>query len=287
MNLMTPTEKRQKFRAVLAGPRCQSPATVFDALSARIAESVGFDLGILSGSVCAATVLAAPDLAVHTLTEFADQVRRITRFSNLSLFVDADQGYGNALNVMRTVEELEHAGLAGLAIEDLIMPARFGSTADELISIDEMKGKLGAALAARRDPSLVITARTASVKIESLENTVARAKAYAATGVDAVFITGMRKIEELDAIRAQVRIPIILGTAPALKRAEVEARGVRFMLQGHPPLAAMIKALHDVYTHLHGGGLPADYKAHLATPEQMERVLGGDNYKKWQEAYLR
>ena len=287
MNPMTPTEKRQKFRAVLAGSRLRSPATVFDALSARIAESVGFDLGILSGSVCAATVIAAPDLAVHTLTEFADQIRRITRFSSLSLFVDADQGYGNALNVMRTVEELEHAGLSGLAIEDLVMPARFGSTADELISVEEMKGKLRAALAARRDPSLVIVARTASVKIDSLENTVARAKAYAATGVDAVFVTGMRKIEELDAIRAEVRIPIVLGTAPALKRQDVEARGVRFMLQGHPPLAAVIKSLHDVYTHLHGGGSPADYKAHLATPEQMERVLGGDNYKKWQEAYLR
>src|SRR5690242_11445541 len=183
---MTPTEKRQRLRAVLAGPRCQSPATVFDALSARIAESVGYELGILSGSVCAATVLAAPDLAVQTLTEFVNQVRSITRFSNLSLYTDADQGYGNALNVMRTVEELEHAGLAGIAIEDLVMPSRFGATSDELISIDEMKGKLRAALAARRDPSLVISARTAAVKIDSLENTVARAKAYASTGVDTV-----------------------------------------------------------------------------------------------------
>jgi carboxyvinyl-carboxyphosphonate phosphorylmutase len=284
---MTPTEKRQRLRAVLAGPRCVSPATVFDALSARVAESVGYELGILSGSVCAATVLAAPDLAVQTLTEFADQVHRITRFSNLSIFTDADQGYGNALNVMRTVEELEHAGLAGLAIEDLIMPSRFGASSDELISVDEMKGKLRAALAARRDPSLIIVARTASVKIESLENTVARAKAYASTGVDAVFITGMRKIEELDAIRAEVRIPIVLGTAPALKRQDVEARGVRFMLQGHPPLAAVVKTLHDVYTHLYSGGLPADYKAHLASAEQMDKILRSDLYKKWQNEYLR
>jgi carboxyvinyl-carboxyphosphonate phosphorylmutase len=285
--MMTPTEKRQRLRAVLAGPRCVSPATVFDALSARIAESVGYELGILSGSVCAATVLAAPDLAVQTLTEFADQVRRVTRFSNLSIFVDADQGYGNALNVMRTVEELEHAGLAGLAVEDLVMPARFGSTEDELISIDEMKGKLRAALAARRDPSLVITARTASVRIEKIENVVARVKAYAATGVDAVFITGLKKLSDLDAICAAVRIPVILGTALTLTREEVEARGVRFRLSGHSAVAAAAKALRDTYAHLYAGGSPADLKSRIATPEQMEKWTGSENYKKWQEAFLR
>jgi len=284
---MTPTEKRQRFRAVLAGPRCLSPATVFDALSARVAESVGYELGILSGSVCAAIVLAAPDLAVHTLTEFADQVRRIMRYSNLSLFVDADQGYGNALNVMRTVEELEHAGLSGLAIEDLVMPARFGSTGDELISIDEMKGKLRAALQARRDPSLVITARTASVRIENIENVVARVKAYASTGVDAVFVTGLKKLDHLDAIHAAIRVPIILGTAPNLTREEVEARGVRFHLQGHPAVAAVVKALRDTYAHLYAGGAPADLKSRIATPEEMERLMGNDTYRKWQLEYLR
>ena len=284
---MTPTEKRQRLRAVLAGPRCVSPVTVFDALSARIAEAVGFEFGILSGSVCAATVLAAPDLAMQTLSEFAHQVRSVTRHTRLSIFVDADQGFGNALNVMRTVEELEHAGLSGLAIEDLVMPQRFGATSEELISIEEMQGKLRAALAARRDPSLILVARTAAVKIDSLANTVARAKAYASTGVDAVFITGMRKIEELDAIRAEVRIPIILGTAPALKRADVEARGVRFMLQGHPPVAAAAKALYETYRHLYGGGSPADLKPRIATPEQMEQWTGVAEYQRRTEDYLR
>lgn len=272
---------------MLAGPRCLSPATVFDALSARVAESVGYELGILSGSVCAATVLAAPDLAVQTLTEFADQVRRITRFSGLSLFVDADQGYGNALNVMRTVEELEHAGLAGLAIEDLVMPARFGATEDELISADEMKGKLRAALAARRDPSLVIVARTASVKIEPIESVAARVAAYASTGVDGLFITGLTRLEHLDAIRAAVRIPILLGTAPALRRDDLEARGVRFCLQGHPAVAAVVKALRDTYAHLYAGGTPADLKSRTAAPDEMERLMGGERYRNWQRDYLR
>lgn len=284
---MTPSEKRKRLRAILSGPHCLSPATVFDALSARVAESVGYEIGILSGSVCAATVLAAPDLALQTLTEFADQVRRITRASNLSLFVDADQGYGNALNAMRTVEELEHAGVSGLAIEDLVMPARFGAGgADELVSVDEMLGKLRAALSARRDPLLLIAARTASVRLEKIDSVVARVRAYAATGVDAVFVTGLKKLEDLDAIRAAVSLPIIVGTAPDLKRDDLAARGVRFCLQGHSPVAAAAKALRDTYAHLYAGGAPADLKSRIATPEEMGRFIGEETYRKWREDYL-
>ena len=193
---MTPTEKRNRLRAILKGDVCKSPATVWDALSARVAEAAGFECGILSGSVCAATVLGAPDLALQTLSEFAAQVRCITRASDLSLFVDADQGYGNALNAMRTVEELEHAGLAGLAIEDLVMPAHFARHgADELISVQEAVGKLKAALSARRDASLVIAARTASLRIEPMAQVVERARAYAGTGVDALFVTSLKKLD--------------------------------------------------------------------------------------------
>ncbi len=284
---MTPTEKRQRFRAVLAGPRIMSPATVFDALSARVAESVGYELGILSGSVCAATTIAAPDIALQTLSEFADQVRRVTRYSNLSIFVDADQGYGNALNVMRTVQELEHAGLAGLAIEDLVMPSRFGTDAEELVSVEEMTGKLRAALSARRDPQLLIAARTAAVKIEKIDDVVARVRAYAATGVDAIFVTALKQLEHLDAIRAAIKLPIIVGTALHLKREDLAARGVRFCLQGHSAVAGTVKALRDIYSHLHNGGAPAELKPRLATPEEMSRLLGEDNFKKLRDEFLR
>jgi carboxyvinyl-carboxyphosphonate phosphorylmutase len=284
---MTPTEKRRRLRAVLKGARCISPATVFDALSARVAESVGYEIGILSGSVCAATVLAAPDLALQTLTEFAGQVRRITRATDLSVFVDADQGYGNALNAMRTVEELEHAGLAGLAIEDLLMPARFGGPGrDELIPIDEMQGKLRAALSARQDPALLIAARTAALKTESVAHVVARARAYAATGVDALFLTGLKKLQDLDAVRAAVSLPIIIGTAPLLNREDLEARGVRFCLQGHPPVAAVARALHEAYAHLYAGGAPADLKSKIAAPDEMARLVRADTWQKRQRDYL-
>ena len=226
-----------------------------------MAEAAGFECGILSGSVCATTVLGAPDLALQTLSEFAAQVRCITRASDLSVFVDADQGYGNALNAMRTVEELEHAGLAGI-------------------------GKLKAALSARRDPSLVIVARTASLRVDPIAKVVERARAYAGTGVDALFFTTVKKLEELDAIRAAVNIPIILGSAPTLSRADVQARGVRFRLQGHAVLAACAKAMHDTYMHLKADADPEGLKPKLATPEEMARLLRVADYKRWDESYL-
>jgi carboxyvinyl-carboxyphosphonate phosphorylmutase len=284
---MTPTEKRNRLRAILKGDVCKSPATVWDALSARVAEAAGFECGILSGSVCAATVLGAPDLALQTLSEFAAQVRCITRASDLSVFVDADQGYGNAFNAMRTVEELEHAGLAGLAIEDLVMPAHFGRKgADELISVQEAVGKLKAALSARRDPSLVIVARTASLRIDPIGKVVERARAYAATGVDALFFTSLKKLDDLDAIRAAVSIPIILGSAPGIKREDVAARGVRFRLQGHAVLAACAKAMYDTYMHHKADADPEALKPKLATPEEMARLLRVADYQRWDETYL-
>jgi oxaloacetate decarboxylase len=284
---MTPTEKRNRLRAILNGDVCKSPATVWDALSARVAESAGFECGILSGSVCAATLLGAPDLALQTLTEFADQIRRITRASDLSVFVDADQGYGNALNAMRTVEELEHAGLAGLAIEDLVMPAHFGRRGElELIGVQEAVGKLEAALSARQDASLVIAARTASLRIEPLARVVERTRAYAATGVDALFVTGLKKVEDLDAIRAAVDIPIILGSAPGISRAEVEARGVRFRLQGHAVLAVCAKAMYDTYMHFKADGDPKELSANMATAAEMARLMRAADYETWSDAYL-
>ena len=112
------TDRRQRFRAVLAGNQCIHPGSVFDPISARIAEELGFEVGMFAGSIASFTVLGAPDLIVLTLSEFAEQAYRINRAGKLPLLVDADHGYGNALNVMRTVQELETAGVAAMCIED-------------------------------------------------------------------------------------------------------------------------------------------------------------------------
>src|ERR1700747_894868 len=154
------TNRRERFRAVLSGNRCVHPGSVFDPISARIAEELGFEVGMFAGSIASFTVLGAPDVVVLTLTEFAAQAYRICRAGKLPLLVDADHGYGNALNVMRTVEELESAGVAALTIEDTVLPASFGADETRLVSIAEGVGKMRAALGARQDPRLVVVGRT-------------------------------------------------------------------------------------------------------------------------------
>src|ERR1700693_722440 len=152
-------KRREALRAILSGTRCIRPGSVYDATSIRIAQDLGFELGMFGGSVASLVVLGDPDVALITLTELAEQMRRMSRAGSLPVVVDADHGYGNALNVRRTVEELETAGAAGLTIEDTLLPQAFGQAGTQLISIEEGVGKMKAAVDARGDPRLVIMAR--------------------------------------------------------------------------------------------------------------------------------
>ncbi|MBX3663418.1 MAG: oxaloacetate decarboxylase [Burkholderiales bacterium] len=290
MSHLRHTEQRKRFRAILGGSQCLSPASVYDPLSARVAESVGYRLGILAGSVSSNTTLAAPDLILLTLTDFADQVRRIMRVSDLSLLVDADHGYGNALNVMRTVQELEHAGVSAMSIEDTSLPIRFGQPEgkDELISVEEMTGKLKAAVAARRDPSTVIAGRTAALKVEGTEKTVERVKAYAACGVDCIFIIGVETAEQVREVHEASKLPVIVGPGKtSATRDEFAQAGARVLLQGHQPVAAAVKALREVYAHFHGGGAAADLKDKVASAKEMDALVFGEDYKKYLRDFMR
>ena len=282
------TERRERLRKILNGTELRSPASVYDALSARAAESVGFDLGMLAGSVASNTTLGAPDLIVLTMSEFADQIYRIQRAANLSLLVDADHGYGNALNVMRTVEECEHSGVSGMTIEDTYLPTRFGGKGEELISVEEGVGKMKAALTARKDPSLVIAGRTSSLRSEGVEGTLKRAKAYAAAGVDAIFLVGVETVEQVKTIKDAVKIPIIIGSAPAsLKREDLAAAGARIMLLGHQPIACAVKALRDCYEHIYKTNSTAELKSRIASADEMEAITRGAQWKDWQKSFLR
>ncbi len=284
---LTATQKRQRLRAAFAADHCVSPASVFDALSARVAESVGYELAMLGGSVASAGALAAPDLTVLTLTELAGVARSICRNSNLALFIDSDHGFGNALSVRRTIEELEHAGASGCSIEDTHLPARFGAKGEEIISKDEMVGKLKAALAARMDSSFIIAGRTIAMKSEGLESTIARVKAYAETGVDTIFLLGVESLDQLRAVRAEVNLPLMLGTVPEFaSREEFAQAGVRIALQGHQPQAIAVEALRQAYVHLHGGGSPDGLKARVASSDFMDLMLQGPDYRDWRRDYL-
>ena len=282
-------ERRERFRRILEGSECIFPASVFDPSSARIAEELGFEVGMFSGSIGSATVLGAPDLVVLTLSEFAEQARRITRAGNISLMVDADHGYGNALNVMRTVEELETAGVSALTIEDMVLPEPFGGDQVGSVSLPEVLAKLRAAVEARQDPSLVIIGRTVVLRRAGLSKTVERVRAYHDTGVDAIFVVGARAREEIEALHQASTLPLLLGdTPPPIRDREfLAANGVRMALQGHHPFYASVKAVYDTLKHLKDGGVPEDLKDNVATGEILDVAQQRQEYARRQREYLR
>ncbi len=281
------TDRRKRFRALLAGDRCVHPGSVYDPISARIAEDLGFEVGMFAGSVASMTVLGAPDLIVLTLSEFAGQAYRINRAGNLALMVDADHGYGNALNARRTVEELETAGVCGLSLEDTELPTPYGTTKPRLISIEEGVGKMKAALGGRQDPDLCIAGRTSAVTITGLDDAIARGKAYEAAGVDALFFVGVRTRAELDAISAATTLPLILGgvSGDLTDKDYLSARRVRIALQGHQPFAAGVKAVYETLKALRDGVQPGKLQG-VASADLMKKVTRDDDYTRWTKDFL-
>ncbi|MHC2251693.1 carboxyvinyl-carboxyphosphonate phosphorylmutase [Bradyrhizobium embrapense] len=267
-------KRREALRSILNGSTCIRPGSVYDATSIRIAEDLGFELGMFGGSVASLAVLGDPDIALITLTEFAEQIRRMSRASTLPVLVDADHGYGNALNVRRTVQEVEAAGAAGLTIEDTLLPQAFGEAKPQLISREEGVGKMKAALDGRSDPSLVILGRTGAASITDLDDAIARARAYEAVGVDGLFFTGVRSRGELEALSAATTLPIVLGGAPEEMTAldYLASQRVRIALQGHAPFAAATQAVYETLKALRDGTSPKHLKG-IASSELTGRVM--------------
>ena len=270
---MTFQKRREALRAILAGSRCIRPASVYDAISVRIAEDLGFEVGMLGGSVASLAVLGDPDVALITLTEFADQIRRMSRAGSLPFLVDADHGYGNALNVRRTVEELEAAGTAGLTIEDTLLPQAFGEAKAQVISLEEGVGKMKAALDARSEPSLVIVGRTGAASITSVEDAIVRGKAYEAVGVDALMFTGVKTRRDLEALASATTLPIVLGnpTEDMTDWDFLSGQRVRIAIQGHAPIAAATQAVYETLKAVREGASPKQLKG-VAPADLMNRI---------------
>jgi carboxyvinyl-carboxyphosphonate phosphorylmutase len=281
------TERRERLRALIAGPRCIYPGSVYDAISARIAEDLGFAAGMFAGSIASFAVLGAPDVVVLTLTEFAQQAYRINRAGKLPLLVDADHGYGNALSVKRTVEELETAGVAGMTIEDTALPTGYGASGPALIPIAEGVGKMKAALAGRQDKRLVIVGRTSAMAITGVEGTIARLKAYEEAGVDMLFMAGVKTRAQLDAVASAVKLPLFLGS-PGAELYDLDylsARNVRVCLQGHLPFMAAVNAVYETMKALRAGTPPANIKT-VASPDLMKQVTRQADYARWSKEFL-
>ena len=284
---MNTQNRRRRLREIFNGERCIHPGSVFDPMSVRAAQDLGFEAGMFAGSIASYTVLGAPDIIVLTLSEFAAQAQRICRAAELPLIVDADHGYGNALNVMRTVEELETAGISCLTIEDTLLPKRFGAEGTEFLSIEEGVGKMKAALAGRQDPDLVLLGRTSAVGPNGVDDGIARASAYLDAGVDGIMFVGLKTRAELEAIAAALDAPLMIGGAGAeLQDADYLAGcGVRIALQGHQPFMAAVQAMYATLQALREGVAPAALEG-VASAELMKQLTRDDQYADWMDEFL-
>ena len=254
-----------------------------NALTARIIEDLGFDAAYLTGAGLANTHLGMPDLGLTTVTELAETAARITDVCSLPLIVDIDTGFGNALNVYRTVALLERAGAAALQIEDQIFPKKCGHFSGKgVIPLPEMLGKLKAALDARTDANMLVIARTDARAVEGFERALERAHLMAEAGADVLFVEAPETVEEMRAIAAlptpQVANIVVGGRTPNLPLGELRELGFAVALYANAALQATIKAVQDVLGHLKHNGSLAGVQDRLASLAERQRIVDKDRF---------
>lgn len=277
-------ELRKAFGDLLQGTACKFAASVFDPISVRMASDLGFEVAIQGGSVASLQVLGAPDIALLTLDEYVEQVSRVGRASQIPIIGDADHGFGNALNVMRTVTELQKAGVAALTLEDTHLPAKYDEQSNVLIERQEAAAKIYAARFARSDDALSIIART-NVAATTLEDSIARTAAYQKAGADAICLVGVKDFEHLEALTAHLSVPIMLINYgnPALSDVEkLSAANVRVVVNGHAPYLSAIKATYEALREQSG-----THANKLSLPELLSKYTLSDNYREWAKTYLK
>ena len=281
---------REKFRQVLAKGTCTLAANIFDPLSARIAHMLEYEVCVLSGSVGKVANLGVPDGVLTNMSDVVDHCHRITRIADVSLMVDAEDGFGNAVNVMRTVRELEAVGVSGIEIEDNFVPRKFNVQDAGLITKEEQMGKLRAAVAARTDPTTVIVARSAAFGLCPLDEAVDRLSSYSQSGAEAVMLTGVKSREQIEAAHAATSLPITILNPPIEARndsAFLAANGVRLLMLGNPTFAVAVKAIYDSYKHLQEGGAMEALSDSQASRELLLAVNRTNQFIQFQEEYVR
>jgi len=232
---LTPAEKRANFRAALGSGKLQLVPGAFNPLSAKLIQDKGFDGVYISGAVIAAD-LGLPDIGLTTLTEVANRAKQISRMTDLPSLVDADTGFGEPMNVARTVQELEDAGVAGLHIEDQVNPKRCGHLDGKaVVDSDTATKRIRAAVDSRRDPNLLIMARTDIRAIDGMAAAIDRVKALVDAGADAIFPEAMKDLAEFEAIRAAVDVPVLanmteFGKSELLSTEQLAGVGINLVI---------------------------------------------------------
>ncbi len=253
-----------RLRSLLAAGSPVLAPGAYDALSARLIEQAGFECAYMTGFGTTASMLGRPDVGLLGGAEMAGNVRRLVQAIDVPLIADADTGYGNAINVVRTVQDYEQAGVAGLHIEDQILPKRCGHMDGKLVvPCDEMEGKIRAAVAARRDPDLVIIARTDARAMEGLDAALARAHAYRAAGADLLFVEALQSVDEIEIVAREFADAQLVfnwaegGKTPPLPYDRLVELGFALVIMPITTLLAATQAMQGALAALRRDGTPA------------------------------
>lgn len=255
-----------------------------NALFARVIEDLGFEAVYVTGAGIANMMLGVPDVGLTTLTEVSETVAAIADAVSVPIIVDADTGYGNAINVVRTVRALERAGAAGIQIEDQVFPKKCGHFAGkDVVAPEEMVQKIRAAVDARHDQSLQIIARTDARAVEGIDRALERARAYVAAGADATFVEAPTKLEELARIPKTLDVPQVAnivfgGKTPDPGRAKLAELGFSIVLYANAALQAALKASWEVLSVLKNEGSLQSVADRLASFEERQRAVAKDEW---------
>ncbi len=277
-------------RQLVAGAGHIMPGAA-NALAARVIEAAGHTMMMVSGAAVANTYLGVPDIGLVSVTELAAHVAAVRDTVQIPILADGDTGFGNAINTRRTVQLLERAGANAIMLEDQTYPKRCGHFDGKgVIPVDEMVGKLKAAVDARVDPDLMILARTDARAVEGFEAALDRARAYQEAGADFLFVEAPLSREELLAIPkavggVHVCNMVIGGKTPLVSRAELAEAGYAAIIYANAALQASLLAMRDVLRHLHEEGTVAGIESKLMMFSERQQVLDADKYKKLEARY--
>jgi len=281
----------EKLRRLLALPGAIIVPGAPNVLTARIAQEVGFKMVLFTGAGFANMELGVPDIGLTTLTEVVQQVGHMTEALDLPVLVDADTGYGNPLNVRRTVRELERAGAAGIILEDQVFPKRCGHfDGKEVITSEEMIAKVKAAVEARRNPAMVIVARTDARAVFGIEDACRRASAYAAAGADVTFVEAPCTVDEVAMIPRSIPVPQLVnivegGKTPVLPAQVLEEMGFKLIAYANSALRGAIKGMQNVLSTLARDGSTNAVLDQMASWEERQRLVGLPQYTALEARY--
>jgi 2-methylisocitrate lyase-like PEP mutase family enzyme len=279
--LTHPSNRRRRLRALLAKRAPLLAPGSHDALSARLVEQAGFEAVYMGGFATTASLLGRPDMGLLGGSEMVDSARRIVQAVDLPVIADADTGYGNPINVIRTVRDYEQAGVAAIHLEDQVSPKRCGHMSGKsVVPVADMLAKLEAAIAARSDPDFVLIARTDALAVEGGDAAIERARRYGDAGADVLWVEAPTSEAEIEKIATALAGRTLLincverGRTPALGIERIRALGFALVLFPIGSVLAMTAALQEHFAHLRAHGTRAGHLDNLPSLEAFTDLVG-------------